>query len=511
MANFDPFKITIGNLLDQQTTKFPDNEVLVHVEEEKRYTYSELHEACNEMAGCLMALGIEKGDHVGVWVSNHPEWVIIQFAVAKIGAVLVPINPSYRAQGIQYILKNSDVTTLVMSSNHRYFDILNHLVPELDSSQEGQLHSEAFPKLRNVIVFGPQQRPGCYWWDELPLLAQLISEEDVTERQASCHHDDVVVIKYTSGFDGCLKGAMLTHANVVGTAHAVTNGMKLTHEDRLCLPIPFYLPFGSVSGILGCVTQGAAIVIPSSYYRSIHVLQAIEDEACTAVYGIPSMFAEQPGEEMFSSFNLALLQTGMISSDACSVGFMEVIAEKINATNMTIGYGQTESGGIITQIPLETASKLDFDTVGNALSHIETKVINPQTGDIVSSGEKGELCVRSPSVMKGYYNMSAETDKVIDDEGWLRTGDKVIIYEEGYVRFLESYHDVVVCEGKHVYPREVETYLLTHPAIAEVWVVGVPDLQHDNELVAWVKLEEGRSATTEDIRSFCNERICYVI
>ena len=504
--------VTIGDLLDRQASHFGDRDAFVHVEHGVRYTYAEFRAECNAVAKGMIAAGIRQGDHVGIWATNYPEWVVAQFATAKIGAVLVTVNPAYRLHELEYLLRQSDTSTLVLIGRFRtsdYAGMVNELIPELRSSTPGRLSSARFPKLRQVIYIGKEAQPGMLPWNDLRKLGKIVSDDELRSRQAACHPDDVINIQYTSGTTGFPKGAQLTHFNVVGDARCIAECMKLTEHDRLCIPVPFYHCFGCVLGTMCCVTQGAAMVIPAEYFDPLKTLTAVEKEMCTALHGVPTMFIAELQHPEFARFTLSSLRTGIMAGAPCPIEIMKQVVEKMGAREITIAYGQTEASPVITQTRTDDPIELRVSTVGRAIPDVEVKIVDPATGVELPSGTQGELCTRGFIVMKGYYNMPEATTAAIDSDGWLHTGDLATMDEAGYFRITGRLKDMVIRGGENIYPREVEEFLYTHPKISDAQVFGVPDAKFGEELVAWIRLKEGQTATTEEIRDFCRNRISH--
>ena len=511
-------RTTIGDLLDSQTERFSDRDALVHVEAGTRFTYRELKDECDRVARGLMALGIEKGHHVGIWVTNYSEWVVAQFATAKIGAVLVTVNPSYRTHELEYVLKQSEANALILIGQFRtsdYVAMTNEVVPELKDSTPGELRCGNLPYLRNVVFIPPPsdtgtKTPDGMWsWEDVRQKSADTSEADLTQRQASCGPDDTINIQYTSGTTGNPKGAMLTHYNLVANGYYSGEGMKFTEEDRLCIPVPFYHCFGCVLGNLACVTHGSTMVIPSEYFEPLKTLEAIQQERCTALHGVPTMFIAQLGQDRFSEFDLSTLRTGMMAGSPCPIEVMRQVVDQMGVSEITIAYGQTEASPVITLTRTEDTLERRVSTVGTALPNVEVKLVDPETGEDIPVGEQGELLTRSFMVMKGYYNLPEASAAAIDKDGWLHTGDLATVDVEGYYRITGRLKDMIIRGGENVYPREIEEFLYTHPKIADVQVIGVPDERFVEEVMAWVMLKPGETADEEEIREFCKGKIAH--
>lgn len=511
-------KITIGELLDRQAGRFGARDALVHVDWGLRYTWLEFQEECDQVARGLMALGIDKGDHVALWATNYPEWVVAQFATARIGAVLVTVNPAYRTHELRYLLTQSDAAALMLIGSFRtsdYVGMLRDVAPELARATPGQPRSEGFPALRHVIYIPPYGEadrttpPGMFSWDDVKQLGKEVTVESLARRKADCHPDDVICIMYTSGTTGNPKGVMLTHHNLVANATYTTQGLRFTEEDRLCIPVPFYHCFGSVLGTLACAAAGAAMVIPSEYFDPGKALAAVEREACTAIHGVPTMFIAQLEHADFDRFNLDSLRTGMMAGSPCPIEVMRQVIERMGCREMTVGYGLTEAAPVITLTRADDNIERRVSTVGTPFPYVEVKIVDPESGAEVPVGEQGELCSRSFMNMKGYYKMPSATEAAIDPEGWLHTGDLATVDSEGYFKITGRSKDMIIRGGENVYPREIEEFLYGNPKVADVQVIGVPDPRFGEEIMAWVLLRSGQQATEEEIRDFCRGRIAH--
>ena len=518
MATSIDIHSTIGHTLDSQTANYPDREVLVHVASGERFTYLEFQDEVDRIARGLMCLGIAKGQHVGIWATNYTEWLLTQYATAKIGAVLVTVNPAYRTHELAYLVDQAQLNALVIIGRFRtsdYVAMVDELVPELRDSNPGELSSSQFPHLRHVVFIPPQDDPdaqtppGMWRWADLATRSERVSAEELRVRQAECRPDDVINIQYTSGTTGNPKGAQLTHHNLLANALHVGDCMEMTETDRLCIPVPFYHCFGCVMGSLACVTHGSTMVIPSEYFDPLKTLRALEQERCTAVHGVPTMFIAQLGHADFTQFDLSSLRTGIMAGSPCPIEVMREVIDRMGASRITIAYGQTEASPVVTQTLADDNIERRVSTVGKVLPGVEVRLIDPETDREVGPGQQGELQTRSAMVMKGYFNMPEATADAIDAEGWLHTGDLATVDEDGYYKITGRLKDMIIRGGENIYPREIEEFLYTHPDIADVQVIGVPDERFGEEVMAWVMLRAEADASTEDIREFCRGKIAH--
>ncbi|XJZ28919.1 AMP-binding protein [Bacillota bacterium Lsc_1132] len=501
--------ITIGKLLEQVANERPANEAVVYPDRNLRYTYKQFDEECRKAAKGLMKLGIKKDEHLAIWATNRPEWVVTQFATGKMGAVLVTVNTNYQAAELEYLLIQSDTTTLILMEAYRdssYIDILYKIVPELKQSQPGSLHSEKLPQLKNIIVLGETRYPGMFLWSDMISMAEEVSDQELDDRMNSLQPDDVINMQYTSGTTGFPKGVMLTHINLVNNAANIAQCMKLTHEDRMCIPVPFFHCFGCVLGTMACVASGATMV-PVQEFDVVSVLHAVHTEKCTALHGVPTMFISELNHPDFEKYNLSSLRTGIMAGSTCPIEVMKSVVEKMGANEITIVYGQTESSPGITQTRTNDPIELRVSTVGRALPNVEVKICDPITRNEVPRGVQGELCTRGYHVMKGYYKNPESTLDAIDSEGWLHTGDLAVMDENGYCQITGRLKDMIIRGGENIYPREIEEFLYTHPKIQDVQVIGVPDETFGEEVMAWIRLKEGKSLTRAEIRSYCEGNI----
>ncbi|MED1852371.1 AMP-binding protein [Brevibacillus borstelensis] len=501
--------ITIGDLLDETAGRFPQKDAVVYPEKGLRYSYAQFQEICNQAARGFLSLGINRGENIAIWATNVPEWVISQFATAKIGGVLVTVNTSYRVHELEYLLHQSEATTLLLIDSYRdasYLEMIKEICPELDHCKPGELRSERLPHLRNVIYLGEERQPGMFLWSDILSLGAEASDEERIARQQSLHPDDVINMQYTSGTTGFPKGVMLSHVNIVNNAIKVAECQRLDETDRICIPVPFFHCFGCVMGTLASVATGATMVPVIAFDPEI-VLDVVEQERCTALYGVPTMFIAELNHSSFPGRDLSSLRTGIMAGSPCPIEVMKNVVEKMGIREITIAYGQTESSPVITQTRPDDSIERRVTTVGRAHDEVEVKIIDPVTGETVPPGVQGELCTRGYLVMKGYYNMPEHTAKAIDHEGWLHTGDLATVDEDGYYRITGRLKDMIIRGGENIYPREIEEFLYTHPKVLDVQVVGVPDAKYGEQVLACIKVKPGEELTEEELLAYCEGKI----
>jgi fatty-acyl-CoA synthase len=504
-----PIDVTMGRLLDDMADRYPDNEALVYHERGLRYTYREFNLVCRQVAKGLMKLGFRKGDNISIWAYNVPEWVVLQFATAKIGAVLVTVNTSYKSAELEYILQQSDSKALFMVRSFKdtdYVDTINEVVPELSSSVIGQLNSPKLPFLKSVVFIGDDTPAGMLNFSRIIELGEGVSDQELAAAEASLDRHETINMQYTSGTTGFPKGVMLTHFNVINNGFNIGECMKLTGKDRLCIPVPFFHCFGCVLGVMACVTHGTAMV-PVEVFDPLKVLQTIEKERCTAVHGVPTMFIAELEHPEFPRFDLTSLRTGIMAGSNCPIEVMKKVITQMHAGEITIAYGQTESSPVITQTRTDDAIELRVSTVGRALPDVEVKIVDFETGVTLPPGKQGELCTRGYLVMKGYYKMPEETARAIDADKWLHTGDLAIMDENGYCKITGRIKNMIIRGGENIYPREIEEFLYTHPGISDIQVYGVPDRRFGEQVMAAVILKKGVEMTEEEVRDYCRGRI----
>jgi fatty-acyl-CoA synthase len=503
---------TIGDLFDEIAGRYGDHEALVVRHQGVRYTYRALREEVDRCARALMALGVAKGERVGIWAPNCAEWTVVQFATAKIGAILVNINPSYRVHEVRYALTQSGCAYAVIAPRFRtsdYTAMLHELAPELAAATPGRLAAAALPDLRAVIRLGAEPSPGVLGWDELLAMAARVGADELAARQRQQEFDEPINIQYTSGTTGYPKGATLSHHNILNNGYFVAELLRFTDRDRLVIPVPLYHCFGMVMGNLGCLTHGATMIYPSEGFDPQAVLEAVEAERATALYGVPTMFIAELGHPDFARYDLGSLRTGIMAGSPCPVEVMKKVQTLMNMREVAIAYGMTETSPVSTQTHIGAPLDKQVGTVGQAHPHVEVKIVDPSTGAVVPIGERGELCTRGYSVMLGYWNNEEATRAAIDAARWMHTGDLAVMDDEGYLNIVGRIKDMIIRGGENVYPREVEEFLYTHPKVQDVQVIGVPDARYGEEVMAWVRLRDGESATAEEIRAFCRDRVAY--
>jgi fatty-acyl-CoA synthase len=504
--------VTIGDMFDQIVTRYPDNEALVARHQNLRYSYRQLQEQVDRCARGLLALGIKKGERVGIWAPNRAEWVMTQFATSKIGAILVNINPAYRLHEVEYALTQSGCSTLVIAPSFKssdYTAMLYELAPELHTAEPGRLRGGRLPELRLIVRLGDEAAAGMLRWADLLGLAERVGPEQLAERQRQQEFDDPINIQYTSGTTGFPKGATLSHHNILNNGYFVARLMNFSDQDRLVIPVPLYHCFGMVMGVLGCVTHGATMIFASEGFEPKAVLEVIQAERATAVYGVPTMFIAELDHPEFAAFDLTSLRTGIMAGSPCPVEVMKKVQSAMHMREVEIAYGMTETSPVSFQTRADAPLDKRVSTVGQIHPHVEVKIIDPATGQVVPVGTPGELCTRGYSVMLGYWNNEEASRAAIDAARWMHTGDLAVMDEDGYVNIVGRIKDMIIRGGENVYPREIEEFLYTHPKISDVQVIGVPDAKYGEEIMAWVKLKAGATASEDEIRAFCQGQIAH--
>ncbi|HET8598530.1 MAG TPA: AMP-binding protein [Castellaniella sp.] len=504
---------TIGQALEHAARAWPRQEALVSVHQGIRLSYADLNARADRIGAGLLALGLKRGDRVGIWSPNGAEWTLIQFAAAKAGMILVNINPAYRSSELEYTLNKVQLSALVAAEGYKssdYADMVEALLPEVPG-HEGELHAAAAPHLRHLVRIGGGPRAGWHPFEELESLATAgrLAELAAIGQSLGCH--DPVNIQFTSGTTGQPKGATLSHHNILNNGFFVGEAVGLRAGDRLCIPVPLYHCFGMAMGNLGCLTHGAAMIYPSATFDPLAVLQCIERERCTGVYGVPSMFVAELAHPRFPDFDLTSLRTGCMAGSPCPADVMRRVIDAMHLRDVTIAYGMTETSPVSFQTARDDELERRVSTIGRVQPHLECKVVDAG-GRVVPRGTPGELCTRGYSVMLGYWDDSQKTAETINADGWLHTGDLVVLDRQGYGSVVGRLKDMVIRGGENIYLREIEEFLSTHPAVRSASVVGVPGGEQGEDLCAWIILKTGPSAqdvTPEAIRQFCQDRIAH--
>jgi fatty-acyl-CoA synthase len=484
---------TIGANLERTVARFGDREALVSFHQDRRYTWTELNQAVDELARGLIAAGLQKGDRLGIWSPNCAEWTLVQYATAKLGVILVNINPAYRTSELEYALRQSGCRMLIAASAFKTSDY---------RAMVGEVR-DGLDALEQVVFLGGED------WEGLQAGAADVDVDELRGRSATLSPSDPINIQYTSGTTGFPKGATLTHRNILNNGFFVGEGVGYTEADRVCIPVPFYHCFGMVMGNLACSSHGAAMVIPAPAFDAEATLAAVAAERCTSLYGVPTMFIAELNHPRFDEFDLESLRTGIMAGSPCPVEVMKHVIERMHMSEVGICYGMTETSPVSTQTAVDDPVEKRVGTVGRVGPHLEVRVASPETGETLACGETGELCTRGYSVMIGYWEDTERTAEAIDPDQWMHTGDLATMDDEGYVNIVGRIKDLVIRGGENVYPREVEEFLYTHPDIGDVQVIGVPDDRYGEELMAWVIPREGASLDEDAVREFCRGRIAH--
>ncbi|SPD64587.1 putative acyl-CoA synthetase YngI [Cupriavidus taiwanensis] len=501
---------TVPALLAQTVAAFPEREAVVFREQGVRWDWREFADAIDALAAGLHALGLSRGDRVGIWAPNRVEWLVTQFATARLGLVLVNINPAYRLAELEYALNKVGVKAIVAAEafkTSRYLEMLQALAPELATSAPGALQAARLPSLRWVIRMGEGETPGMIRYAEVLARGAGVARTELDRITAQLDRHDPINVQFTSGTTGAPKGATLTHRNIVNNARFIAMAMRFSEQDKLCIPVPFYHCFGMVLSVLACVSTGAAMVFPGEAFDPEATMRAVSEERCTALHGVPTMFIAQLDHPRFADYDFSSLRTGIMAGSPCPIETMKRVVAQMNMSEVTIAYGMTETSPVSFQS--STTDPLDkrTTTVGRVQPHLEIKIVDA-TGATVPVGEKGELCTRGYSVMLGYWDDEARTAEAIRD-GWMHTGDLATIDEEGYCNIVGRVKDMLIRGGENIYPREIEEFLFRHPKVQAVQVFGVPDARYGEEVCAWIVLKPGESATEDEIRAFCRDQIAH--
>ncbi len=511
--------LTIDEFFREMVDRFPDRDAVVALPQKKRLTYRDLDGEVQRVAKALLALRVKKGDRVGIWATDNAEWILLQLATARIGAILVNINPAYRTAELRHAMKLAEVQSLFLIPRFRssdYVGMVREVCPEVDERPADTFTGSALPNLHHIVVYDPEDlgraeppHKGMHTWAEFLSRADGVSDEQITERAGTLDVDDPVNIQFTSGTTGFPKAVTLTHHNIVNNGYFVGEAMGFTEKDRLCVPLPFYHCFGMVVANLACLTHGSAIVIPSDHFEAGVTLAAIASERCTAVHGVPTMFVAELDHPDFETYDLSSLRTGIMAGAPCPPELMKRVMHVMGCREILIGFGQTEASPITHM----TARDDDFDkrvnTVGTNFPHQECKVVDPATGDVMPIGEPGEVCFRGYNVMRGYYNQPEATAQAIDPQGWLHSGDLGVMDADGYLKITGRLKDMIIRGGENIYPAEIEAFYYEHPKISEIAVFGIPHPDYGEEVGAWVRLQEGETADAEELREHAKGKIAH--
>ncbi|ESW70223.1 AMP-binding protein [Mesorhizobium sp. LSHC422A00] len=502
---------TIPQLFSGTVSKYATQDAAVFVGQDKRFTWSELSDTVDTLAAGFLALGLEKGDRVGIWSPNRWEWLVTQFATARIGLILVNINPAYRLTELEYALNKVGCKALVTAASFKtsdYLGMLETLAPELARATPGKLRAQKLPALKIVIRMGDDNSPGMFNFADVLSMAGRDEHDSLDRISEGLKPGEAINIQFTSGTTGAPKGATLTHTNIVNNGNFVTVAIRLTVDDRLCIPVPLYHCFGMSMGTMGCVTKGATMVFPGEGFDAGATLKAVAQERCTGLYGVPTMFVAMLDHADFASFDLSSLRTGIMAGSPCPIEVMKKVVSLMHMEEVTIAYGMTETSPVSFQSSVDDPLEKRVSTVGRIHPHVEVKAIDA-SGATVAIGTPGELCTRGYSVMKGYWDDAEKTREAIDSDGWMHTGDLATIDSEGYCNIVGRVKDMVIRGGENVYPREVEEFLYRHPKVKEVQVFGIPDAKYGEELCAWIVLKPNQIATEQEIRNFCAGQIAH--
>ncbi len=494
---------TLGDYLSSVAEKYPDRIAIKYNDRDYVRTWKELDEEVDRVAKGFLALGIGKGDHVAIWATNVPQWFLTLFACSKIGAVLVTVNTNYKLFETEYLLRQSDTKLLVLIEGTKavnYCDIMEELCPEMKDCNVGSLESRRLPCLRGVIHAGNNARTGMGNWDSIEELGKSVSDAEyaAARKGISCH--DVTNMQYTSGTTGFPKGVMLTHYNILNNGRNIGDGMSFTPNDRLCICVPLFHCFGLVLATMASVTH-ATTMVPVEAYSPSKVLKALSEEKCTAVHGVPTMFIAMLAREDFDSYDLSNLRTGIMAGSPCPVKVMQEVVDRMHMRDIVIVYGQTEASPGCTMTTTDDSIEKRVNTVGRAFPGVETKIIDPATGETLGPGKPGEFCARGYNIMKGYYKMEEATRQAIDSDGWLHTGDIAEVDEEGYYKITGRIKDMIIRGGENIYPKEIEEFLYTKPYVSDVQVIGVPSVAYGEEICACIIVKEGFSITEDDVKA----------
>lgn len=501
--------LTLGDMLEKQVKQFPDKDFIIFADRDLRFTYAQFDERCNNLAKGLMSIGLKKGDNLGIWATNVPDWLTFLFATAKIGVVLVTVNTAYKSHELEYLVKQSDITTLALIDGYRdsdYVGMVNELIPELKHCERGHLSSEWFPMLKNLIFIGQEKHRGMFNTQELILLGSHIPDDELNKVKRSLDCYEMINMQYTSGTTGFPKGVMLTHHNILNNGFNIGEKQKFTDKDRVCLPVPLFHCFGLVLGMMAIVTHGSSVVVIEQF-DPLLVLASVQKEKCTALYGVPTMFIAELNHPMFKLFDLSSLRTGIMAGSPCPIEIMRRVIDEMNCRDITIAYGLTESSPVMTQTSTDDPIELRVSTVGQALPGVEVKILDPETYEECPPETQGEVCCRGYNVMKGYYKKEEETRRVIDSNGWLHSGDLGTMNKDGYFRITGRIKDMIIRGGENIYPREIEEFLHGLEGVKDIQVAGIASPKYGEEVGAFIIPSNEGSLTEEEVIDYCRGKI----
>lgn len=504
--------LTIGDAFEETVSRFPKNEAVVSRHQDIRYTYEQLEIRVNQCAKAFLSIDIKKGDRVGICAPNCVEWLIVQIATAKIGAILVNINPSYRTYELEYALNHSGCKSIVIAGKSKHIDyseMMYELIPKLKDNKLPTFDCDEFPLLKSVISLSKNNLHGILMWEEFMDMGIRIDYHELEKRQSTLSFDDPINIQFTSGTTGSPKGATLSHHNILNNGYFATKTQRITEKDKIVIPVPLYHCFGMVLGNLGCIAQGATMIYPSETFDAETTLKAISEEKATALYGVPTMFFAELDHPNRKKYDLSSLRTGIMAGSLCPTELMKKVQSEMNLTEMGIGYGMTETSPLSTQTRHDTPFDKRVSTVGKILPHTEIKIIHPETHQVVPIGETGELCTRGYCVMLGYWNDPEKTKESIDSAGWMHSGDLAIMDDEGYINIVGRIKDMIIRGGENIYPKVIEEFLYTHENIKEVSVFGVPDEKLGEQVCVWIQMHDNYKLTEAEVKEYCRGKIAH--
>lgn len=503
---------TLGQQLSEMARKYSDDVMVNYTDRDYKRTWKQFNDECEQIARGFMSLGLKKGSHISIWATNVPEWILTFFASAKMGGILITVNTSYKIFELEYQLRQSDTDAIVLIDGFKgtsYIDIISELCPMLKESEPGNLLHPTLPKLKSIIYAGNEECPaGMVDFKDLYKMAENVTQEELDKIGESCNCEETVNIQYTSGTTGFPKGVMLSHYGILNNGLTIGDGMKFTHEDKLCITVPFFHCFGMVLALMACITHGTPFV-PIEMFNPKKVLDALESEKCTAVHGVPTMFIAMMDSPEFSQFDLSNMRTGIMAGSPCPIKSMYDVIEKMNMKDVVIVFGQTESSPGATMTTIGDTIEHRCETVGKAFPQVECKIIDVETGETLPAGEIGEFCAKGYNIMQGYYKMPEATALAVDDDGWLHFGDLAVCDDEGYYKVTGRLKDMIIRGGENIYPKELEECLYNHEAVKDVQVIGIPSKKYGEEVCACVILKEGAKVTSDDLKQYYKDHVAF--